>query len=448
MSRRYQKNIEKQLLDLVNERGNNNKCGECGTGYPTWASYNLGIFLCGRCASVHKRILGPPHNDISKVKSLTLDHWNEDQVRRLGKIGNQKARRKWNSKKVPFPFDGDDDIAVVEQYIRDKYILGKFRDNDDVDPSEFDDRLSSGYDSHLRPSMGLRQGLRLKLRLRSNSAFSVYQIPKLTHRKLTTFEYTQYNAQADKIRGYGYNDRDAVLESLLLSNGNIDKALDILDQDTRINPAKEEIAPSLPSRPRPQAQPQSQPQPQSQSQSQISTTSSATPSTSDWWSGNQPPSANSANLSTMTTGVQQPQIYQYTDPVTGQITYVDSNGQEYLDPNNPQHQQQLMNISNPQLIAQQTNKQNILSLYNNPTGVPQPQQTPQQQFGIQQTGFGPQQTGFLPQQPTQFTAFSPGQQQSVPPPSQQQQQQQSQFTGFGHPQQTGYFGQPQQGYFR
>ena len=30
-----------------------------------------------------------------------------------------------------------------------------------------------------------------------------------------------------KIRLYGYNDRDAVLESLLLSNGNIELALDI-----------------------------------------------------------------------------------------------------------------------------------------------------------------------------------------------------------------------------
>lgn len=54
-----------------------------------------------------------------------------------------------------------------------------------------------------------------------------------------------------KIRLYGYNDRDAVLESLLLSNGNIELALDILEQDSKINPTKEEIAPELPRRPQP-----------------------------------------------------------------------------------------------------------------------------------------------------------------------------------------------------
>ena len=53
-----------------------------------------------------------------------------------------------------------------------------------------------------------------------------------------------------KIRLYGYNDRDAVLESLLLSNGNIELALDILEQDSKSTQQKK-IAPELPRRPQP-----------------------------------------------------------------------------------------------------------------------------------------------------------------------------------------------------
>jgi len=427
MSKKYQKDIEKQLLDVVNSRGNDNRCGECGAEYPTWASYNLGIFLCGRCASVHRRVLGPPHYKISKVKSLTLDKWSQQQVDNLRRVGNARAKKRWNPKRIPFPFDGDDDIAAVEQYIRDKYILGKFRD-DDVDPSEFDDDRMSKYsndDSHSRRSA----------RLRSNSTRSIQQLPKLTHRKLTTYEYSQYQAQQNQMRTFGYQDRDAALESLLLANGDVELAIDIYKQDAKINPGKEEIAPGLPSRPRP-----------STTQAQSTTSTGAVSSTSDWWS-NPGSTAGSTTVSSMPTGIQAatPQIYQYTDPVTGQVSYVDSNGQEYLDPNNPQHQQQLMGMTNPQLIAQQTNKQGIMSLYNQPTTM-----SPQSQGVQQQTQlYFPQQNGLM--QPSQTGLSQPGfgfAQQPQQPPQQQftgfGQPGQPQFTGFGQQQQTGFYNQ--QGY--
>ncbi|CAK9437245.1 uncharacterized protein LODBEIA_P16230 [Lodderomyces beijingensis] len=431
MSKRHQKSIEKQLLDLVNSSGNNNKCGECGSTYPTWASYNLGIFLCGRCASVHKRILGPPNNDISKVKSLTLDNWTDEQVRRLSQIGNQKARRKWNSRKVPFPFDGNDDVSVVESYIRDKYILRKFRDDDSNTNDHFDNNGKSEYgddrDGYLSSSGRRSTGNRS----RSNSGFSstaAGPVPRLTHRKLTTYEYTQYRVQVNKIRGFGYNDTDAILESLLLSSGNIDVALDILEQDAKINPRKEETAPSLPSRPRASTQ----------ASNSIPATANSAAASYDWLSDTPTPASVSnpamSAMSAMPTGM--PQIYQYTDPITGQISYVDSNGQEYLDPNNPQHQQQLMAMNNPQLMAQQTNKQNIMSLYSYPTGQPTGQPAGQpaaQQQQAQPNGLMQMQ---MQQQQPQFTGF--GQ-----PPQQQQ------FNGFAQqPQQSGFYGQPPQGYGR
>ena len=43
---------------------------------PRWASWNLGIFLCIRCAGIHRN-LGV---HITKVKSVNLDTWTPEQV--------------------------------------------------------------------------------------------------------------------------------------------------------------------------------------------------------------------------------------------------------------------------------------------------------------------------------------------------------------------------------
>lgn len=43
---------------------------------PRWASWNLGIFLCIRCAGIHRN-LGV---HISKVRSVNLDSWTPEQV--------------------------------------------------------------------------------------------------------------------------------------------------------------------------------------------------------------------------------------------------------------------------------------------------------------------------------------------------------------------------------
>ena len=49
---------------------------------PQWASTNLGVFLCIRCASIHRKL----GTHISKVKSLTLDNWSIEQLDVIIKI--------------------------------------------------------------------------------------------------------------------------------------------------------------------------------------------------------------------------------------------------------------------------------------------------------------------------------------------------------------------------
>ena len=54
--------------------------GACARGPdPRWASWNLGIFICVRCAGIH-RSLGAT---VSKVRSVNLDAWTHEQLQVL-----------------------------------------------------------------------------------------------------------------------------------------------------------------------------------------------------------------------------------------------------------------------------------------------------------------------------------------------------------------------------
>ena len=43
---------------------------------PRWASWNLGVFMCIRCAGIHRN-LGV---HVSRVKSVNLDSWTPEQI--------------------------------------------------------------------------------------------------------------------------------------------------------------------------------------------------------------------------------------------------------------------------------------------------------------------------------------------------------------------------------
>jgi len=64
----------------------NKKCFECGGQPTTWASIPLGIFLCLRCAGLH-RGLGV---ESSFVRSLQLDQWKPRQLEYMILGGNKK----------------------------------------------------------------------------------------------------------------------------------------------------------------------------------------------------------------------------------------------------------------------------------------------------------------------------------------------------------------------
>jgi hypothetical protein len=63
-------------IEFVRLKEENQICADCTAKDPTWASVNIGCFICTQCAGVH-RSLG---THISFVLSCRLDKWRPDQV--------------------------------------------------------------------------------------------------------------------------------------------------------------------------------------------------------------------------------------------------------------------------------------------------------------------------------------------------------------------------------
>ncbi|XP_056156183.1 arf-GAP with Rho-GAP domain, ANK repeat and PH domain-containing protein 2 [Lampris incognitus] len=73
----------------------NRSCADCHAPRPEWASVNLGVVICKKCAGQH-RSLGP---SISKVRSLKLDSsiWSNELVELFLEVGNKNANSFWAS---------------------------------------------------------------------------------------------------------------------------------------------------------------------------------------------------------------------------------------------------------------------------------------------------------------------------------------------------------------
>ncbi|ESZ98510.1 hypothetical protein SBOR_1172 [Sclerotinia borealis F-4128] len=121
MSKRQLARNEIALQELVKSPGNN-VCADCQARNPGWASWSLGIFLCMRCAALHRKL----GTHITKVKSLSMDSWSKDQVEHMKKVGNVASNRIYNPKNTrpPIPIDADEADSAMERFIRQKYSNG------------------------------------------------------------------------------------------------------------------------------------------------------------------------------------------------------------------------------------------------------------------------------------------------------------------------------------
>ena len=128
--------IKKQLI-IINEllkKPENKLCADCKKTSPTWASVNLGVFVCINCSGCHREI----GVHITKIRSVNLDVWPKETLNHFKIINNKIANSYWECKLKNFDFKKiqNDNYRLVE-FIRDKYEHKKW-----VDPSKKADPMT------------------------------------------------------------------------------------------------------------------------------------------------------------------------------------------------------------------------------------------------------------------------------------------------------------------
>lgn len=76
-----------ERLEKILAREGNDKCGDCDTPNPRWVSSNVGSIVCIRCSGIH-RSLG---THISRIRSVELDDWSDEQIQFLDRKGNKRV---------------------------------------------------------------------------------------------------------------------------------------------------------------------------------------------------------------------------------------------------------------------------------------------------------------------------------------------------------------------
>uniref|UniRef100_V5HQJ0 Putative stromal membrane-associated protein 1 n=1 Tax=Ixodes ricinus TaxID=34613 RepID=V5HQJ0_IXORI len=130
--RERQKQIQDKCQAILGQllREEDNKyCVDCDAKGPRWASWNLGMFLCIRCAGIHRN-LGV---HISRVKSVNLDTWTPEQVACLQQMGNSKGRAVYEAN-LPDNFRRPQTDSSLEAFIRSKYEQKKYIAKEWVQP--------------------------------------------------------------------------------------------------------------------------------------------------------------------------------------------------------------------------------------------------------------------------------------------------------------------------
>ncbi|KAH8149008.1 uncharacterized protein LAJ45_06983 [Morchella importuna] len=278
INKRQQARNERILQDLLKSAPGNDRCADCGTQNPAWASWSLGIFLCIRCASLHRKL----GTHISKVKSISMDSWTSDQIDNMRANGNAKSNLYYNPdpSKHPAPISNEDSVGVLERYIRNKYEYQLFRGGPSEQASSTSSN-SSNASSSFGASVGGGGGLSLPSSSSSNASFqSQRPAPQQKQRsvsggltsRLGVFRSTspsqkkvtqvlgatpygdsapppvqfphgmvqappaiKYEDQLKTLQEMGFKDDKQILQVLVLTDGNVAESVEHL---TRLNNAK------------------------------------------------------------------------------------------------------------------------------------------------------------------------------------------------------------------
>ena len=124
-------NRQKTLMKKYLSRPENQFCADCKRPSPTWASLNIGVFVCIKCSGCHREI----GVHITKIKSVELDLWPAKALTDFAKINNEIANAYWEYDLRNYDFQRirDNELSLID-FIRDKYEYKKWAKPNVPDP--------------------------------------------------------------------------------------------------------------------------------------------------------------------------------------------------------------------------------------------------------------------------------------------------------------------------
>ncbi|XP_031574409.1 arf-GAP with coiled-coil, ANK repeat and PH domain-containing protein 3-like isoform X2 [Actinia tenebrosa] len=132
--KREPRSLVLNAAERIRKVAGNKYCADCSSPRPDWASINIGITICIECSGVHRNM----GVHVSKVRSLTLDKWEDTTVDFMEAMGNTKANQIYegNLREYPKP-TRDSSKDDRQKFIKLKYVEQRFYKalpSEDLDP--------------------------------------------------------------------------------------------------------------------------------------------------------------------------------------------------------------------------------------------------------------------------------------------------------------------------